>query len=201
MQLGLRAWEKSKLPQFRVSHGSLRMLSRPLWKSITHCPNCDPCCRTLIVGAFCRGSSQGVQTGSAPWCAAVLPLFPLSLSVPTPSLPHLYLRSLLHLWAAYNSAETHSSSFAGISVLSCLALILLCILYFTSVLHFTICNAVSLKRLALFSRGRVHLVTFSAAQLLYSDLVNKWSISLNRLIGLYPISLPCHTEDWQWSCR
>lgn len=156
MQLVLRAWEKSKLPQFRVSHGSLRMLSQPLGKSITHCPNCDPCCRILIAGAFCTRSSQWVQT------LFLLPGVLLSsLSFcPPPSPLYLYLCSLLHLWAAYNSAETHSSSFASISVLSCLALILLCILYFTSVLHFTICNAVSLKLFPLFNRGRVHLVTF-----------------------------------------
>lgn len=143
MQLGLWAWEKSKLPQLRVSHGSLGVLSQPLGKSITHCPNSDPCCRILIVGAFCWGSSQWVQT------LFLLPGVLLSslalFFCPPLSPPHLYLCSLLHLWAAYNSAETHSSSFAGISVLSCLALILLCILYFTSVLHFTICNAVSPK--------------------------------------------------------
>lgn len=151
---------KSKLPPLRVSHGSLRVLTQPFGKSITHCPNCDPCCRILIAGAFCWGSSQWVQTLFL--LPGVLP-FSLSLShssCPPPSPPHLYLRSLLHLWAAYNSAETHSSSFAGISVLSCLALILLCILYFTSVLYFTICNAVSLKLFPLFNRGRVHLVTF-----------------------------------------
>lgn len=55
----------------------------------------------------------------APWCL-LSPLY-----IPQPS-SHLCI--LLHLWAAYNSAESHSSSFAGVSVLSALALIML---YFT----------------------------------------------------------------------
>lgn len=87
--------------------GSLSVLSEPLGKSITHCPNCDSCCRILIAWAFCGGSSQWVWTlFSLPGVRCPLPLSRLNLC------------SSLHLCTAYNSAESNSSSFVGITVLS-----------------------------------------------------------------------------------
>lgn len=123
IQLWPQVWEKSKLSQGRLSQGSLRVLSQPLGKSITHCLNCDSCCRNLIVGAFCRGSSQWI------WTLFLLPgvcsLVFLPLHTPRPQLPSSNSCSSLHLCTAYKSAESHSSSFAGVCVLSTLALIML----------------------------------------------------------------------------
>lgn len=116
IQLWPQAWEKSKLSQARLSQGSRRVLSEPLGKSITHCPNCDSCCRNLIAGPSAEDHPD--EFGHC-FCSLGSPLRSLSPA------PNANLCSSLHLCVAYYSAESHSSSFAGVSVLSAFALITL----------------------------------------------------------------------------
>lgn len=142
----------------KAIQGITGVISELLVKSITRCPNCDSSCRNLISRAFCWGSSTmrsdivfplaSVHSPSPSLFYYSTPLSPILGQCLPPSPPLRYICVLLTIqWRPIHHHLPAYLSWAP-ALWSC------CILYLTSVLHLTFCNAVAQKLLPGFTKER-----------------------------------------------
>lgn len=126
---GSQAWEKDKLSLERLSKGSQGWSRSDWWNQLHIVQTVIPPVGTSSPGPSVRDHPRWGPTLFSPSLVST----PLVLHSSTTRTPLPYPRPVspslpstsLHLCAAYNSVETHSSSFAGVSVLSACALITL----------------------------------------------------------------------------